>query len=141
MHSPDKTIHAIVNGEIYDDGSLRNDLSETYDFTGNSDSELALALYAKHGLGFLSHLRGEYALCLYDSKRDLFVAARDRYGIKPLFWRRDEKGSIWLGAEIKAFLGPGWQPEWDVDAMADGGWGQDTRTLFKGVNKVSIRCS
>ena len=41
-----------------------------------------------------------------------------------------------FAAEIKAFLGMGWKPEWDVGAIVDGGWGQDTRTLFADVNKV-----
>ena len=41
-----------------------------------------------------------------------------------------------IAAEIKAFLGTGWKAEWDVGAIADGGWGQDTRTVFKGVQKV-----
>jgi len=134
LHSPSNTVHAVVNGEIYDHERIRGTLS--YTFTGHSDSELVLALYEAHGLDFLSHLRGEFALALYDSQRDIFIAARDRYGIKPLFWRR-ESGSIWLGAEIKAFLGAGWTPEWDVQAIMDGGWGQDTRTVFKGVQKVS----
>ena len=42
-----------------------------------------------------------------------------------------------ITAEIKAFLGMGWKAEWDVGAIVDGGWGQDTRTVFKGVQKVS----
>ena len=138
LHSPDNTVHAVVNGELYDDGSLRAELTKTYNFTGHSDSELALALYQRDGLGFLSSLRGEFALCLYDSARQVFVAARDRYGIKPLFWRRDDEGGLWFAAEIKAFLGASWESEWDVEALAAGGWGQDTRTVFKDVQKVSI---
>jgi len=42
-----------------------------------------------------------------------------------------------IAAEIKAFLRMGWKAEWDVGAIVDGGWGQDTRTVFKGVQKVS----
>ncbi|ORX34308.1 hypothetical protein BD324DRAFT_637479 [Kockovaella imperatae] len=133
LHSPDGFIHAVVNGEIYDDGSLRDSLS--YPFKSQSDSELVLALYQRHGIGFLSHLRGEFAFCLYDSRRDLFMAGRDRYGIKPLFWRR-EQDRIWFAAEMKAFLGAGWRPQWDVDSVQDGGWGQDTRTIFQGLHKL-----
>ena len=134
LHSASNTVHAVVNGEIYDHDRLRDTLP--YAFTGRSDSELVLALYETHGLDFLSHLRGEFALVLYDSRRDIFIAARDRYGIKPLFWRRSS-GRIWLGAEMKAFLGTEWKPEWDVQAIMDGGWGQDARTVFKDVQKVS----
>lgn len=134
LHSASNTVHAVVNGEIYDHERLRATLP--YTFTGRSDSELVLALYEIHGLDFLSHLRGEFALVLFDSRRDVFIAARDRYGIKPLFWRRSS-GRIWLGAEMKAFLGTEWKPEWDVQAIMDGGWGQDARTVFKDVQKVS----
>jgi asparagine synthase (glutamine-hydrolysing) len=76
---------------------------------------------------------------LYDERSELFIAARDRYGIKPLFWRMADGGRLEIAAEIKAFLGLAWEAEWDVGAMVDGGWGQDTRTLFKGVNKVLPR--
>ena len=138
LHSPDGSIHAIVNGELYDHIRLRSECPE-YAFAGTSDSELAIALYLKYGLGFLDHLRGEFALCLYDQRDRTFVAARDRYGIKPLFWRRDPPtGSVQFAAECKAFLPLGWEAEWDVGALVDGGWGQDTRTVFQGVQKV--RC-
>ena len=134
LHSA-QSVHAVVNGELYDYDRLRADLETEYTFTGRSDSELVLALYQVHGISFLSHLRGEFALCLYDERNKVFIAARDRYGIKPLFWRR-EAGRVMFAAEIKAFLGLGWEPEWDVGAMVDVGWGQDARTLFKGVQKV-----
>ena len=74
-------------------------------------------------------------MCLYDSRTHFFVAARDRYGIKPLFYTFVE-GRLLIAAEIKAFLPLGWKPEWDVKSLMDGGWGQDQRTLFKGVHKV-----
>ena len=57
-----------------------------YIFQGRSDCEVVLALYKYYGLSFVSHLRGEFAICLYDSDREIFIAVRDRYGIKPLFW-------------------------------------------------------
>ncbi len=43
-----------------------------------------------------------------------------------------------IAAECKAFLGLGWEAEWDVSGLVDGGWGQDTRTVFKGVQKVGL---
>lgn len=135
LHSSDNKVHAIVNGEIYDTEKIRSTLTPEYNFMSSSDSEIVLALYATLGLDFLSHLRGEFGFCLYDSEKDIFIAGRDRYGIKPMFWRRSNN-RIWFGAEIKAFLGSDWEPEWDVDSITSMGWGQDTRTLFKGVQKV-----
>jgi asparagine synthase (glutamine-hydrolysing) len=135
LHSPNRSIHAIINGELYYPPSLPASLD--YKFTGTSDSELAIALYQTYGLSFLSHLRGEFALILYDEDRDLVIVARDRYGIKPLFWRRSEKGRVEFSAEVKGFMGLGWEGEWDISALVSGGWGQDTRTMFKGIHKVS----
>lgn len=88
---------------------------------------------------------------LYDEERRLFLAARDRYGIKPLFWtlldgdegdkeggggERGRERRLLVSAEAKGFLPLGWRPEWDVKALVDAGWGHDTRTVFKGVQKV-----
>ena len=92
-------------------------------------------MYEYYGLSFLEQLRGEFAVCLYDSKTELFIAARDRYGIKPLFWTI-QQGRLLVAAEAKAFLPLGWRPEWDVKSLLDGGWNNDERTIFKGVQKV-----
>ncbi|KAL7418623.1 hypothetical protein Q5752_007081 [Cryptotrichosporon argae] len=137
-------VSAVVNGEIYDFDAFRADLAaEGYVFRSTSDSEIVLALYMKHGLDFVARLRGEFAIAIHDARIGRFVALRDRYGIKPMFWRLarlrsadGEKEVLMCAAEMKAFLELGWEAEWDVGALADGGWGQDTRTVFKGVRKV-----
>jgi hypothetical protein len=139
FHSPDGQIHAIVNGELYQDDEARQKLSEDagWTFKGKSDCEIVIALYQIYGVSFLRHLRGEFALCLYDSWSKMFICARDRYGIKPLFFS-EVNGSLIIGAEIKA-LGPlGLKPEWDVQSIADKGYAHDQRTVFKGVHKVSL---
>lgn len=93
-------------------------------------------------MNFTEYLRGEFACVLWDERREVFVAVRDRYGIKPLFWtvQTDGKGQggqrLLVAAEMKAFLPLGWEPEWDVRSLKDQGWGVDTRTLFRGVSKV-----
>jgi asparagine synthase (glutamine-hydrolysing) len=80
-------VHAVVNGELYGYEAIREELSgEGYVFKSRSDSEIALALYKKHGLAFLQRLRGEFSLCLYDSRAQMFVAACDRYAIKPMYY-------------------------------------------------------
>jgi len=139
FHSTDGSVHAVVNGELYDHESIRKDLIEKtgYKFKGRSDCEIVIALYKYYGLSFLSKLRGEFALCLYDAKTQFFVAARDRYGIKPLFWTIVD-GRLLVAAEAKAFLPLGWKPEWDVKSLMDAGWNHDERTLFKGVAKVGL---
>lgn len=126
-----------MNGELYDYEKIKERLAAEngYHFTSNSDSEIVLALYQVYGLEFLQHLRGEFAICLYDESKNLFVAARDRYGIKPLFYTK-QSGRLLVAAEIKAFLPLGWQPEWDVESVVEGGWNFDDRTLFRGVKKL-----
>ncbi|WVF68263.1 asparagine synthase (glutamine-hydrolyzing) [Kwoniella sp. CBS 6097] len=137
LHSPDNHIHAVVNGELYYPDSLRDELqTDGYVFRGHSDSEVAIALYLKYGESFLTRLRGEFAIVLYDESKKLWVVARDRYGIKPLFWRYGPGRRLEVAAEIKAFLGLGWKAEWDVRSIVEAGYGHDTRTLFKGVNKL-----
>ena len=137
FHDPENTVHAVVNGELYDHDRIRQELIDTtgYKFRGHSDCEIVVALYKIHGTSFLSHLRGEFALCLYDSKTKFFLAARDRYGIKPLFWTI-ANGRLLIAAEAKAFLLLGWKPEWDVKSLMDLGWDNDERTVFLNVNKV-----
>lgn len=131
------TVHAVVNGELYDHERISQELIEKtgYKFKSRSDSEIVVALYKHYGLSFLSRLRGEFALCLYDSRTQLFVAARDRYGIKPLFWTVLD-GQLLVAAEAKAFLPLGWKPEWDVKSLLDGGWNHNERTIFRNVKKV-----
>ncbi|KAK0270690.1 hypothetical protein LTR35_013972 [Friedmanniomyces endolithicus] len=146
FHSPTHGIHAVVNGEFYDYDAIRARLeTETqYPFTSRSDSEIIIALYLHYGLNFTEHLRGEFACVLWDERREVFVAVRDRYGIKPLFWTVQDDGHgaggkrLLVAAEMKAFLPLGWEPEWDVRSLKDAGWNHDTRTLFKGVQKRTI---
>ena len=134
----DASIHAVVNGELYDHHRIRDHMTQLsgYKFQGGSDSEIVLALYEYYGLSFLSSLRGEFALAIYDSRKQLFLAARDRSGIKPLFWTV-HSGTLLLASEAKALLPFGWQPDWDVRSIIDNGWLTEERTIFKGLRKVS----
>lgn len=138
LHDEKQSIHAVVNGEIYDYNRLRLEMIDKlgYNFGGTSDCELVLALYQYYGLSFLSHLRGEFSLCLYDSDHDLFIAVRDRYGIKPLFWTMHD-GELIVAAEMKALLPLGWEPEWDVEAVINGSFQAGSGTIFKDTKTVS----
>ena len=140
LHDEEQSIHAVVNGEIYEYDRLRAEMIEKigYRFRGTSDCELVLALYKCYGLSFLSLLRGEFSLCLYDSINELFIAVRDRYGIKPLFWMVHD-GELMVAAEMKAFIPLGWNPQWNVDGIMDGGFQIGSGTIFKNVKKVSLQ--
>lgn len=72
---------------------------------------------------------------LYDSQRHLVLSARDRFGIKPLYYTM-WKGELIIASEMKAFLALGWQAEWDIESIIQNGDFNDERTVFKGVKKV-----
>jgi asparagine synthase (glutamine-hydrolysing) len=94
FHDTEGDVHAVVNGELYGYDETREQLSaKGYKFRSKCDSEIVVFLYKEHGLSFLTRLRGEFALCLYDSKTQMFVAACDRYAIKPLYYTI-HKGSL-----------------------------------------------
>ncbi|KXT08075.1 hypothetical protein AC579_3805 [Pseudocercospora musae] len=135
LHDLDNKIHAVVNGEIYDYEKLRDELEPGYKFKSRSDSELVVALYRKYGISLFSHLRGEFSFVLYDEQRQLLLCARDRFGVKPLFWTVSE-GRLLIASEAKAFKSLGFQLQWDVRSIVDDGWLSDERTLFKGVRKL-----
>jgi asparagine synthase (glutamine-hydrolysing) len=88
-----------------------------------------------YGLNLLPKLRGEFAFVLYDSKREFLFIARDRFGVKPLYYTIYE-GRLLLASEIKALLPLGWKAEWDVESVMHFGDYNDDRTVFKGVYKV-----
>ena len=92
----------VVNGEIYNDLEIRKACPDRPYLT-KSDSESALALYEKYGLEFVDHLRGMYAIAIYDKAREQLVLHRDPYGIKPLYYR-DTGDAIWFSSEPQALF-------------------------------------
>ena len=88
MTNEDDTISLVVNGEFYNFVELREDLEKRgHRFKSRSDSEVALHLYEEYGVDFLDHLRGMFALGLWDAPRRRLILARDRFGQKPLYYR------------------------------------------------------
>ncbi len=99
---PSKKLVYTGNAEFYDYKRIRCQLTaEGFDFDTKSDNELALKLYQKHGLEFVDHLRGEFAFAVFDEHMQRLILVRDRFGIRPLFYRI-EKDALFWGSEIKA---------------------------------------
>jgi asparagine synthetase B (glutamine-hydrolysing) len=69
--------------------------------------------YEDHDTDFVEHLRGEFAVAIWDEKRCRMVVARDRFGIKPVYYTTIN-GTFLVASEIKAFLALGWKPEWVI---------------------------
>src|SRR5262249_39208446 len=128
-----------VNGEFYGFEAIRRDRQRRgHRFRTGSDSEIALHLYQEHGLDFLDDLRGEFALVLWDGHQRRLVAARDRFGIKPLCYA-SAGGRLMLASEAKALFALGVRPAWDREAMFQVPGMQyppPDRTLFAGIRTL-----
>ena len=87
MANEDGTIWTVFNGEIYNHRELRHELkTRGHIFKGRSDTEVLPHLYEEYGVEFVSRLRGMFALAIYDTRNRTLILARDRFGIKPLFY-------------------------------------------------------
>ena len=95
----------VVNGEIYNHRALRTELGDA-DWRGTSDTETLLLGYARWGHRLLDRIKGMFAFVIYDYARQEFFVARDRLGIKPLYYAVDA-GGIRLASEVKVLSEPG----------------------------------
>lgn len=92
-----------VNGEIYNHRELRAKYGE-HEYLTNSDCEVILPLYAKHGANFLNELNGIFAFVLHDAETGRYLVARDPIGVMPLYTGRDEAGNLYVASELKALV-------------------------------------
>ncbi|GAB4031459.1 MAG: asparagine synthase (glutamine-hydrolyzing) [Elusimicrobiota bacterium] len=100
--SEDGSVVAVFNGEIYNFSEIKKRLeSKGHRFKGFSDGEVLVHLYEEYGEKMFSFLRGMFAFAIYDLRRDILFAARDHFGIKPLFYFEKE-GSLFFASELKA---------------------------------------
>jgi asparagine synthase (glutamine-hydrolysing) len=105
--SEDGRRHIVVNGEFYDFERIQGELVQAgHRLRTRSDSEIALHLYEDLGPQSLHRLRGEYAFVLWDDAQQRLFAARDRFGIKPLFYAWHQ-GALYLASEVKALFAAG----------------------------------
>ena len=104
MFNEDKTVCMVFNGEIYNYAELKPQLIALgHKFVSDSDSEVIIHAYEEYGVDVLEKLRGMFAFSIWDSKKELMFLARDRIGIKPLYYYH--KGDKFLfGSEIKSIL-------------------------------------
>ncbi|EKD28075.1 MAG: hypothetical protein ACD_79C00438G0001, partial [uncultured bacterium] len=101
----DKSLHIIYNGEIYNYREIRKDLqSKGIQFATNSDTEVILEAYSYYKKECLNHFNGMFAIAIWDSKEKRLFLARDRLGVKPLYYSLLNDGTFIFASEIKALL-------------------------------------
>jgi len=134
----DGSLRIIVNGEFYGYEAVQKQLEEAgHRLRTRSDSEIALHLYEDLGAHCLQHLRGEFAIVLWDSVNRTIFAARDRFGIKPLFYAFHEN-RIYFASEVKALFAAGVPARWNGESVYHSleFGGHQSRTLFEGVFQI-----
>jgi len=104
IFNEDRSVSIVFNGEIYNYRQLRKELLDKgHIFSTKTDTEVLAHLYEEKGEKLLEDLNGIFAFCIFDAKRERLILARDRLGVKPLFYHYTKEGIV-FSSEIKAFL-------------------------------------
>lgn len=141
MANEDDSIQIVFNGEIYNHRQLRPDLEERgHHYRTASDTETILHLYEERGLEVVEELDGMFAFALWDSAKRRLLLARDRLGIKPLYYTLAPDGTLAFASEIKSLLaGQAVAPELNYAALPDylaNHAPSGEETLFRGVKRL-----
>jgi asparagine synthase (glutamine-hydrolysing) len=141
MTNEDGTLHIIYNGEVYNHSDFRADLeARGHTYRTHCDTETILHLYEEHGPACVNYLRGMFAFAIWNERdRTLFIA-RDRLGVKPLYYVHTGDGSLYFASEIKALLeARACAPEINFRALPDylaNHGTSDEETLFAEVKRL-----
>ena len=128
------------NGEVYNYRELRRELvARGHTFESDTDTEVVLRGYEEWGRGVLPRLNGIFALAIWDPRTAELTLARDRFGVKPLYYTMDG-GSLAFASEVKSLIAGGYRPD-GLDPAALHRylaylWVPAPRTLFPGVVKL-----
>jgi asparagine synthase (glutamine-hydrolysing) len=140
LANEDGSVHVVCNGEIYNYRELRAELqAQGHQFRTASDCEVIVHAYEAYGDAFVARLNGMFGLALWDSRRRRLLLARDRVGIKPLYYARHD-GRLLFGSEPKALLAyPGFPRSLDPAALYQYltyEYVPTPRSIFAGVRKL-----
>ncbi|MCW2966406.1 MAG: asparagine synthetase [Solirubrobacteraceae bacterium] len=117
MASKDGHVVVVQNGEIYNHEALHAELAALgHTFATRSDTEVLVHGYEQWGEGLLERLRGMFAIAVWDARDRRLLLARDRFGIKPLYWTA-QRGVLGFASELKALRRIGLREEIDIDAL------------------------
>ena len=140
LANEDETIWIVFNGEIYNHQSVRQRLeSAGHHYGTRSDTETIVHAYEQWGSSAVEHLRGMFAFAIWDTSNRRLLLARDRLGVKPLYWAR-AGDRLLFGSEIKSILESGlMKPQAREDALPEllgTRYLSGTETLFKGIYRL-----
>ncbi len=108
MFNAGRTCAIVYNGEVYNHADHRDSLIEKgYKFDNRSDTETLLHLYEEYGRDCVEHMRGMFAFAVWDSRKQELFLARDRFGVKPLYYVHKQSGDLYFASEIKSLLAAG----------------------------------
>ncbi len=144
MFSADGRLVMIFNGEIYNFGDIRKELSARgHTFRGTGDAETVLAAFTEWGDGAVDRFLGMFAFALWDTRDRVLHLYRDRLGVKPLYYGWDGR-SLWFGSELKALRAfTHWTPRIDHQALGEYfqyGYISGPRSIYTQVRKLEPGC-
>ena len=121
MTNEDGALQIIYNGEVYNHADYRDELeARGHVYHTHCDTETILHLYEEHGPSRVNYLRGMFAFAIWDGKKKELFIARDRLGVKPLYYFHADDGSLYFGSEIKTiFQASNLKPEINFHALPD----------------------
>ena len=144
LGNEDGQLLIVYNGEVYNYRELRPTLERLgHVFSTDSDTEVLVHAYEEWGPAMLARLNGQFAFAIYDRRRDALFLARDRFGVRPLFYT-ERNGTLYFASEIKALFATG-----EVDAAPDYAgldevftlWAaRAPRTVFRGIAALEPGC-
>ncbi|MFL5733733.1 MAG: asparagine synthase (glutamine-hydrolyzing) [Chloroflexia bacterium] len=145
IHNEDNTVWTVFNGEIYNYPALREELLALgHRFYTHSDTEVLVHAYEQYGESFVERLNGMFAFALWDKRKRLLMLARDRMGIKPLYYSYQD-GVLAFGSELKVLMARPEQSR-DIDLISLQQYLAlehipPPRSIISGVQKLPAGCS
>lgn len=133
----------VFNGEVYNYIELKDELKTQYEFKTHSDTEVILAAFSIYKHKMLDKLNGMFAFVIYDHHSGEVFGARDRFGVKPLYYLI-HAGSFYFASEIKAFEAAGIRLEANEKVWSDylcfGLYGMPNESFWKGIQQLEAGC-
>jgi asparagine synthase (glutamine-hydrolysing) len=138
--SADGRMQIILNGEIYNYLELRRELESKYDFRTSTDTEVLLAAFQNWGAEALHRLIGMFTFIVWDEVAKTAFVARDRFGVKPLYFHHASDGTLFFASEIKAIHAAGVSREPNIETwstyLGSGVTDSTDQTFWKDVNSL-----